>query len=323
MGVDINILERLYFAQDKSVPFSTALYEKEHKNKINQLQKTVVDLQKKILENPYNHKLIELQEHTFNLLSKAINDFVPELQIYPIILKDYEQFMSSVGCILLDKNDSIELSDPDQIVEILQMSYLDYLIYAGKKDKSGRIFNQLANLLSLTLKENVYSKDLYKTKDSLGKTLLVVNDKYYFNENDFDDFKDIVGYCNLPSYSNKFQNKDILEEIRRINYLKMGHEEEISFEEKVTTLSCLTHMPEKDIWEMTFRRFNMKFSKSNEILHYTINKLVEGMGQFKFKRPIQNFLTKPKADIGLVDLDNFTDKIGGSHVGVTIKEENK
>lgn len=315
MAVNIEVLSRLYFAQDLPVPFNTEIYDKEHKDKIKQLEDAVNKVQQHLINNPYNHKTLELQDNLTQQLLDEIDKYTPEMELYPILVKDYEIFMSCASCILLDKNDSIDMNNPDQMVEILQMSNLDYFIFVGKRDE--RTFSQFTQLLSLVLKKNVSSKNLSKTVDKFGKTILVVNDEYYLNEKDFDNLKDIIGFYNLPSYNNKFQNKDILEEIRKTNYLKMKNEEEISFEEKVTTLSCLTHMNESDIWNMSFRRFNLKFLKSNEILNYTINRIIEGGGQVKFKEPIRNYLYKRSTDFGFVDLDNFKKKVSNPAGGVT------
>lgn len=310
MAVNIEFLQRLYFAQDLPVPYSSEMYNKRYLDKVEPLEKAVFSLQQKLISNPYNQKLLELQNSLTEQLTNAIKEHIPEMELYPLLVKDYEMFMSCVSCILLDKNDSIDLNNPDQMVEILQMSNLDYFIFVGQQNE--KVFSQFTQLLSLVLRKNVSMKVLSKTVDRFGKTILIVNDEYYLNEKDFDDIKDIIGYCNLPSYSNKFQNKDILEDIRKTNHLKMGNQEEISFEEKVTTLSCLTNMSENEIWNMSFRRFNLKFFKANEILNYTINRIIEGSGQVKFKEPVRNYLYKHETKLGFVDLDSFKNKIGSS-----------
>jgi len=56
-----------------------------------------------------------------------------ELLIYPVKVIDYLIFFTSVNCLTFEKN-----KIPD--INIIKMSYLDFLFYTFDKDENGKIY---------------------------------------------------------------------------------------------------------------------------------------------------------------------------------------
>jgi len=71
------------------------------------------------------------------------------LNIYPVKMKDVDEFYDAVQCLLLPKNDF-------QQPEIIRMSYLLFLISVSQNDGGHEIVEKLISLYRLVFKPRIF-----------------------------------------------------------------------------------------------------------------------------------------------------------------------
>jgi len=124
-----------------------------------------------------------------------------DLKIYPVTIKDYYLFNSTIGCLLLDKN---SIPDP----KIISMTYLEYL-YTKIKDDS-LYFVMLDSLLRMCLHIPLESKDIQYLYDTKKRPFIKIG-KVELWDDDINELKKIIcdqNMIDLPDENITIWNKN-------------------------------------------------------------------------------------------------------------------
>lgn len=202
------------------------------------------------------------------------------LTIYPVKMTDYFDFISCVGCLLIDKN-----STPNP--KIISMSYFDFIMYSYEECKKESVvfypIHELDFLLRICLgldrdaKASPIKYGIFKNKN------VFEIDSEIFYSSDFDEIKTIILEQNdveIPDYHIK---KEIREEFELARKLKGSDIKMCDTEEQMICLSIDTHFPLESIYNMTIRKYKKYMRRMDEKIHYEIYKTAAMSGFVEFK----------------------------------------
>lgn len=232
------------------------------------------------------------------------------LKIYPVKVRDYYNFFICSSVLNIDK-DSIEDLD------VIQMNYLDFLVFRCMKDQSvadktnvtnGQLmYDKLMGILGLCLHTEKVNFGI-----SADQHVVLICDGVEINAQTFDDIRRIIMYQNLIDYDDSYINPDI--KAAYDEYWKVKNKDIImpDLEQRMADLTAMTGITKKDILDMTYREFEMAFNAAKDKLEYQIAKTGEMSGMVKFKNPIEHWIFKRKKnkyDGVFTTYSDFKDKI--------------
>lgn len=235
-----------------------------------------------------------------------------DLFIYPIKVKEYQDFLSAYGILKLEKN-----TIPD--IEIIQMSYLDYLLSVEInndteiKGHTGMTIGafQLQRLISLLkLCFHVEPQDLKAQKDEKGHYSLIIKDTE-INSKEFEEISRIISYQNILNYFDGYIDPDFKKSVDEYYALKNKNLSLPSLENKIVIVIMLTGILKKDILEMSYRDFENIFQYALDKENYNIMRTGEFAG-VKFDKPVSHWVystKKNKYEEAFTSYDGFKDKI--------------
>lgn len=114
------------------------------------------------------------------------------LNIYPVKMKDVDEFYDAVQCLLLPKNDF-------QQPEIIRMSYLLFLISVSQNDGGHEIVEKLISLYRLVFN----TENIHIAMNEKGMVFMEI-DGITLYERDFDKIKTIISEQNLIDLDDDF-----------------------------------------------------------------------------------------------------------------------
>lgn len=173
-----------------------------------------------------------------------------KIEIYPILVKDSEIFISSIGALTIDKNSS---SDPS----IISMPYLQFLLTIASQQNPSVII-QLNNILRLCLKWET-AKILF---DESGKiSLYEEKENAVIKAKHFDDIRRIILYQNLLNYDDSYVNPEIKKTIEEYERTVNKGVEIPSLERKISIITSHCGLTKENQMEMTYRAFTSLFEE--------------------------------------------------------------
>lgn len=229
-----------------------------------------------------------------------------EIQIRPILLKESEIFFYSFGILNIDKN-----STPD--VEIIQMSYLQYICQVLLKDKNLGDFNKqcLYNILSLCLNmkapviqwKNNKTPIVYDKEQNVGITA-----------KEFDEIRKIILHQNFPHFDDEYINPELKKAMDEVDQLKNQDKESPSIERKMAIITAHTGLPKREQIDMTLRSHSLLFEEVvGEVEFDTVRPPLIARGLAK---EIDHWIFKKKKgkfDGYTKSVDSYTKSMGGSN----------
>ena len=239
-----------------------------------------------------------------------------ELLIYPVKVIDYLNFFISVNCLTFEKN-----KIPD--INIIKMSYLDFLFYTFDKDENGKIYlMMLLEIFKICL--NIDYKQIEYIKDEKGKLNLIFNLEYN-NENkkitidkqDFDNIKKIILLQNIPDYDDAYIDPKMEKALKEAQeFMNKNKKKMASLEDQIVCVMLALHeTDEKKLHNLTIRKFTKILQRYDYKLHYEIYKQAECSGMVTFKEEINHWMSDLSVDDKYadvkVDFDEFKNKING------------
>lgn len=232
-----------------------------------------------------------------------------DILIRPILVTDCERFVNCVESTLtLDKNYSGG-------VEVIKMSYLEYICCIIAQDEYRlRLFK---TLMKLSLGASDICIEEPNGKIVLGLKYEGSEDIKYITSKEFEDIKKIILYQNIIDYDDTEVHPDIkkiMEDYYRLS--SDGNSRKVTMEEKVCMVANNGALRKKDVLEMTFREFSIRFNLIIDEIEYKINKTAELSGNVKFKDKIEHFIFKKKRnkfDNLFLNADAVKDKIEGAN----------
>jgi len=216
------------------------------------------------------------------------------INIYPIMVKESLIYNSCIDILQHNKNQSGDIN-------IIKMSYLEYLINCITNNqihpyKLITLLKMCLNIedLSIEYKDDKIVLGLVEiTKDDNGKDKRVVY--AWITSKEFDEIKKIILYQNQHDYEDIEVSKDIQKIMEDYYKITSNGNIKVTLEEKMAFLGTQAGLTKKQILDMTYREFNMRFDLAIDQLEYQINKMAEAGGA-QFKEKIQHFIFKQKVD---------------------------
>lgn len=267
-----------------------------------------------------------------------------KLTLYPVSIKDYNEFLSSSACLTLNKNDDIAG---------IRMTNIDYLLSKMQDEKEGPMWSlRFTKIIELCLHiksglkcpkcgkfmsfEEFYIK--YEDESIIDKNSILnceCGGKYQetikFKENEkgkkifvfdgievdnqtFNKLRKYIMYQNLPDYKDdSWVDKAIRDDQAAKNELKSRGSGTASLERKIIGVCVNTHWKIEEVMNMTIRKFLMVLGMIDDIMNYTITRtgLMSGFASLPKGETVEHWLYKK--DEGLygkaMDMDVYTSQI--------------
>ena len=267
-----------------------------------------------------------------------------KLTLYPVSIKDYNEFLSSSACLTLNKNDD---------VAGIRMTNIDYLLSKMQDEKEGPMWSlRFTKIIELCLHiksglkcpkcgkfmsfEEFYIK--YEDESIIDKNSILnceCGGKYQetikFKENEkgkkifvfdgievdnqtFNKLRKYIMYQNLPDYKDdSWVDKAIRDDQAAKNELKSRGSGTASLERKIIGVCVNTHWKIEEVMNMTIRKFLMVLGMVDDIMNYTITRtgLMSGFASLPKGETVEHWLYKK--DEGLygkaMDMDVYTSQI--------------
>lgn len=182
------------------------------------------------------------------------------IYINPVTVKNYEVFSSSCDILKIDKN-----AMPS--VEIIQMSYLDFLMKVLiPSDETKISLDKFFNIMRLCLGWVNWLPQV----DDNGKIIIVNNEnKSTINGSQFEDIKRIILYQNILDYDDEYIDPDLKKAIEETNKLRSANIVPPSLERRISIITAHCGIPKKDQLNMTIRAHQSLFEECVAEVEYT------------------------------------------------------
>lgn len=250
----------------------------------------------------------------------TIDEPIPykNLFIYPILVKDYYNFVSCYDILCVEKN-NINTENMQDKIKIIQMSYLDFIFEYLTQDNT--IIDENLQYTVGKLNTEKLVMILFKCLHlDLDKIQIKYENKHYIlvlngieiNFQEFDEIRRIILYQNVYDYFDEYINPDFKKAVDDYYAIKNKGLVNPELEDKMSALTALTGILKKDMLNMTYREFENVFHTSMERMEYQINKTAELSGNVKFEKPIDHWVYKKKKnryEDAFVSADAVKDKI--------------
>lgn len=268
------------------------------------------------------------------------------LNLYPVKVKDYTEFLSCSTCCSLNKND-----DPAGI----KMTHLEYLIRKMQDEVEGPIWSmKFSKLLELCLHiqnclkcpncGNIMTYDeLYRKfndetiedkasiiicqcggqfketvkyeQDEKSKKTVMYIDGHKFDGKQYNKMRKYILYQNLPDFKDdSWVDQAVRQDQAAKSELLSRGKGTATLERKIVGLCSKSNYKIEEIYEMTMRKFIQLLGIIDDYTEYFVTRLglASGMSSLKKGATLEHWLYK-KQDEGLygkaVDADSYTDQI--------------
>lgn len=211
------------------------------------------------------------------------------LNIKPILVKDYPYYEYALPILEIRKNESND-------IEIIQMSYLDFLLKVLiKNDEESK--NRLLTLCDLCFGysqigsgvDNKNKSCLYLCNES-GVIQKIISSK------EFDDIIQIILNQNDSSYDNRYISPDVRELMNE--YYKVKYKDVVTptLEQRKAFVCSKTGMLFKQLNEISYREFDLIYNNALNSEIYIGQKIIQGSYKYDVKEEIKHPLFEPKHD---------------------------
>lgn len=224
------------------------------------------------------------------------------VEIRPILLPDYEVFMSSIDAFQIDKNAM-------NSVEIIQMTYLDFLFkMLIPSDEANLLFDKTLNILKLSL-----GWDRWNIKLDEKKRVQLINDEgAVINGKQFEDIRRIILYQNIPSFNDEYIDPDLKKSMAEVDRLKALNIEPPSLERKMAIITAHCGLSKCEQMKMTIRAHQLLFNEcAGEVEFTTTRPIAMYAGKAK---EIEHWIYKRKKDKFdgyITSVDAYNKSMGG------------
>ena len=240
------------------------------------------------------------------------------LEIKPILVKDFYQFVNAKNILNIDKN-----KIPD--VEIIQMTYLRFLTLMIVENEDMR--EDFLTILALTLglkydseKRNTSFKPNEVLAQQTRKNeshfyingwdiafrirenetwlqLYVDDDMVEINDSQFDDLKNIILFQNIYDYDDMEMSDDFRRVIEEYYALKNKDIIIPTLEDRLMAVIVSSGYTLEQLYNMPLRLFDALFEYSVSKLEYQVNKLIINLAQGEIKGfNLSHWVYKTKKD---------------------------
>lgn len=273
--------------------------------------------------------------------------FKEHLTMYPVTVKNYNEFLSASMCLTLNKNDSIEG---------IKMTSIEYLISKMKDKKEGPMWSlRFTRILELCLHvgsglkcpkcghfmsfEEFYKKyeeapdadknsilicecgeKLEETikfvQNEKGKTEFVI-DGVRITAQEFNKLKNYIMYQNLPDYKDdSWVDKAIRDDQAAYAEIKSRGSGKASIERKIIAVALNANLSVEQVCNLSIRKFLIYLGMICDLIDYKITKqaLMSGFASLPKGETIEHWLYKKNEGIygKAMDADAYKAQINNS-----------
>lgn len=228
------------------------------------------------------------------------------VDITPISVYNSEVFLSSCDILQIDKN---ALNS----VEIIQMSYLDFLLKVMlPTDKSGLLLDKLSNIFRLCLGMKTWK---LKVKEKQKLSIVAPDDSFEITGKQFDDIKRIILYQNVPHYDDTYIDPDLKKMMGEVDRLKNQGIDMPNLERRMTIITAHCGVDKQTLMQYTMRSLQLLFEEcAGEVEFTTLRPIMLYAGKAK---ELEHWIYKKKKDRldGYVtSVESYNKSMGGDGV---------
>ena len=228
------------------------------------------------------------------------------VDITPVSVYDSEVFLSSCDILQIDKN---ALNS----VEIIQMSYLDFLLKVMlPTDKSGLLLDKLSNIFRLCLGMKTWK---LKVKEKQKLSIVAPDDSFEITGKQFDDIKRIILYQNVPHYDDAYIDPDLKKMMGEVDRLKSQGISTPNLERRMAIITAHCGVNKQTLMQYTMRSLQLLFEEcAGEVEFTTLRPIMLYVGKAK---ELEHWIYKKKKDRldGYVtSVESYNKSMGGDGV---------
>lgn len=228
------------------------------------------------------------------------------VDITPISVYDSEVFLSSCDILQIDKN---ALNS----VEIIQMSYLDFLLKVMlPTDQSGLMLDKFRNILKLCLGMLDWK---IKMDDKKKISIVAPDDSFEITGKQFDDIKRIILYQNVPHYDDTYIDPDLKKMMGEVDRLKSQGISTPNLERRMAIITAHCGIDKQTLMQHTMRSLQLLFEEcAGEVEFTTLRPMMLYAGKAK---ELEHWIYKKKKDRldGYVtSVESYNKSMGGDGV---------
>ena len=228
------------------------------------------------------------------------------VDITPVSVYDSEVFLSSCDILQIDKN---ALNS----VEIIQMSYLDFLLKVMlPTDKSGLLLDKLSNIFRLCLGMKTWK---LKVKEKQKLSIVAPDDSFEITGKQFDDIKRIILYQNVPHYDDTYIDPDLKKMMDEVDRLKSQGISTPNLERRMAIITAHCGVNKQTLMQYTMRSLQLLFEEcAGEVEFTTLRPIMLYAGKAK---ELEHWIYKKKKDCldGYITwVESYNKSMGGDGV---------
>lgn len=234
-----------------------------------------------------------------------------EILIYPILVKDYEEYDNCKSILEINKNDM----GIEEFIKMSQLEYLNYLFSISEKIEGEKIsigelqLQMFKSIFSLCLKEDyvaimkdnndkyiIVVADKIENTNEYGKTSSDFICKYIISNKQFIEISKIILFQNDSEYDDQYISPDVLKEYNEMLNLKYKGLKDPTFEERKVFVLARYRCKLEELDNMTKRFFDMLYSEYIKSEQYVVDVMYKTSQKFDIKENPIYPLFKPKED---------------------------
>ena len=228
------------------------------------------------------------------------------IDITPISVYDSEVFLSSCDILQIDKN---ALNS----VEIIQMSYLDFLLKVMlPTDKSGLLLDKLSNIFRLCLGMKTWK---LKVKEKQKLSIVAPDDSFEITGKQFDDIKRIILYQNVPHYDDTYIDPDLKKMMGEVDRLKNQGINVPTLERRMAIITAHCGIDKQTLMHYTMRSLQLLFEEcAGEVEFTTLRPIMLYAGKAK---ELEHWIYKKKKDRldgYITSVESYNKSMGGDGI---------
>ena len=228
------------------------------------------------------------------------------VDITPVSVYDSEVFLSSCDILQIDKN---ALNS----VEIIQMSYLDFLLKVMlPTDKSGLLLDKLSNIFRLCLGMKTWK---LKVKEKQKLSIVAPDDSFEITGKQFDDIKRIILYQNVPHYDDTYIDPDLKKMMDEVDRLKSQGISTPNLERRMAIITAHCGVNKQTLMQYTMRSLQLLFEEcAGEVEFTTLRPIMLYAGKAK---ELEHWIYKKKKDRldgYITSVESYNKSLGGDGV---------
>lgn len=225
------------------------------------------------------------------------------IDITPISVYDSEVFLSSCDILQIDKN---ALNS----VEIIQMSYLDFLFKVMLPTDQSKIgLDKFCNIMKLCLGMPDWK---IKMNEKKKISLVAPDDSFEITGKQFDDIKRVILYQNIAHYDDSYIDPDLKKAMADVDRLKSKGIDVPTLERRMAIITAHCGIGKRVLMQYSMRSLQLLFEEcAGEVEFTTLRPIMLYAGKAK---ELEHWIYKKKKDKFdgyITSVESYNKSMGG------------